>query len=72
MTKYAPPAPPDGFANWLDYAVHTCDLRGARLARMFEDDYDPGGMPPREALIAELRELRRLAGVPDTYPPDAD
>lgn len=58
--------PPRGYASWLDYAVHTMDTRSAELDHLFEDGPDEG-KPTREdmrqAVRAELEELRQRAGI---------
>lgn len=59
------PAPPAGYATWLDYAVATMDTRSVELERLLDDG--PAGelVPTREemrlAVRAELDTLRQHA-----------
>ena len=56
------PAPPDGYASWLDYAVDTMDTRSEEIGRlMLERPSSRESM--RDAARAELLSLRRKAGV---------
>lgn len=57
------PAPPEGYENWLDFAVDTMDTRAEEQDRLI------AGTPVsrqsmRDAVQAELDVLRRKAGEP--------
>lgn len=68
---FVPPPPPAGYACWLDYAVNTLDTRDAFNQQHWNDSHPYASRAAmRLALRGELRDLRRLAGVPDTLPPD--
>lgn len=59
------PAPPAGYATWLDYAVETMDTRSVELELLLADD-DSGSQAPtrdemRRAARAELDALRQQA-----------
>jgi len=60
------PAPPEGYATWLDYAVDCVDTRSVELESLFENG-PAEGAPTREAIRlavkAELDELRQRAGI---------
>ena len=55
------PAPPDGYASWLDFAVDTMDTRAEELDRLFADA-PISRQSMRDAVRAELFALRREAG----------
>lgn len=59
------PAPPAGYATWLDYAVATMDTRSVELERLLDDGPAGGQVPTREemrqAARAELDALRQQA-----------
>jgi len=58
-----PPAPPQGYSSWLDYAVESMDTRTAFLELCVTDGESA---PSRESMKAavqhELQELRKRAG----------
>lgn len=60
------PTPPTGFQSWLDYAVATMDVRGARLERSFDEGDSP--FPSHDVIRAaaqeELDHLRCKAVMP--------
>lgn len=60
------PAPPTDFQSWLDYAVATMDVRGARLERIFDegDSPSPSNDDIRTAAQEELNHLKRRAVMP--------
>ena len=69
MKSVSNPAPPEGFATWLDFAVETFDTRAPWLESTFTDDQDAAPLD-REAIReaaprAELRRLRAAAGGSD-------
>lgn len=60
------PPPPQGYASWLDYAVDTMDTRSAELDCLINDSSAEGAPQceaMRQAVKAELEELRRRAGI---------
>jgi hypothetical protein len=58
------PPPPDGYATWLDYAVDTMDTRQPQLERLLQEGATPHSRESmRQAVQAELAQLRRLAGM---------
>jgi hypothetical protein len=68
MANTASPAPLEGCATWLDFAVETFDTRRPWLESMFTDDQDAVALDRdaiREAARAELRRLRAAAGSGD-------
>lgn len=60
-TANLPPAPPDGYASWLDYAIATMDTRSAEIESLLLDN-PVSRAAMREAVRAELVALRRKAG----------
>ena len=62
MTKDFP-APPRGYASWLDYAVEGMDTRSAFLEMLVADgEVAPSREEMRTAVRHELLELRKRAG----------
>lgn len=61
------PPPPTGYATWLDFALEHVEFRGLRLEppALYEEADREAAL---DAIHAELRELRALAGRPDTGP----
>lgn len=58
------PPPPDGYATWLDYAVDKIDTRSPYLDQcMAENATDHTRESMRQAVQAELAQLRKLAGL---------
>lgn len=55
------PAPPRGYACWLDFAVDAMDTRSEELDRLFAGE-SVSRQSMRDAVQAELMELRRKAG----------
>lgn len=55
------PPPPDGYTNWLDYAVDSMDTRSEEIERLFADK-PASRQSMRDAVHAELAALRRKAG----------
>lgn len=55
------PAPPAGYASWLDFAVDTMDTRSEEIDRLFADE-PTSRQSMRDAVRAELVALRRKAG----------
>lgn len=55
------PAPPEGYASWLDFAVDTMDTRAEEIDRLFADK-PISRQSMRDAVRAELAALRRKAG----------
>ncbi|OGB34940.1 MAG: hypothetical protein A3F78_10355 [Burkholderiales bacterium RIFCSPLOWO2_12_FULL_61_40] len=65
--------PPEGYATWLDYAVATMDFRSAEFESLIVAVNSPGKSAVtrsamRQAVLMELDDLRRVAGVLDTFP----
>ncbi len=58
------PAPPTNFQSWLDYAVATVDVRGARLDRISSEDDVPSQDAIRVTAQEELNHLKRRAVMP--------
>lgn len=60
------PTPPTNFQSWLDYAIATMDVRGARLERIFDegDSPSPSQDDIRAAAQEELDHLRCKAALP--------
>lgn len=54
------PAPPQGYASWLDFAVDTMDTRSEELVRSFADE-TVSRQAMRDAVQAELLAVRRKA-----------
>jgi len=60
------PLPPKGYATWLDYAVDTMDTRTPYLDQYGQDEpTDHSREAMHKAVQAELKQLRRLAGLVD-------
>jgi hypothetical protein len=60
------PPPPDGYANWLDFAVNTMNTRMPQLEQIMQEgapEHSRESM--RLAALAELARLRKLAGLED-------
>ena len=56
------PPPPEGYANWLDYAVSTMDSRSVELQYLLADDEQKWTRYDMEVAVREeLAELRKLA-----------
>lgn len=55
------PTPPEGYANWLDFAVDTMVIRAEELERLLTDT-SVSRQSMRDAVRAELLALRRRAG----------
>ena len=66
MHPPTPPAPPTNFQSWLDYAIATMDVRGARLERILGegDSPSPSNDDIRTAAQEELNHLKRRAVMP--------
>ena len=59
------PPPPEGYANWLDYAVSTMDSRSVELQYLLADDEQKWTRYDMEVAVREeLAELRKLASAP--------
>jgi len=66
-TSKAPPPPPEGYANWLEYAIGTFDGHWASLSFMF--DAEPTTKQEIEAaVIDEFNLLRLRANLPAFAP----
>ena len=61
------PPPPDGYANWLDFAVENIDARSLYLDMCVQRHPEISREEMRAAVEQDLRELRAAAGVRDTY-----
>lgn len=58
----AHPAPPDGYATWLDYAVACMDTRAVEVSLSLGDTPSPPTQQAmRNAAKAELEDLRNRA-----------
>lgn len=60
MSMTRPLPPPEGFTNWLDFAVETFDTRGPWVNGLFSEDAAPDRDAMREAARAELSQLRQI------------
>lgn len=58
------PTPPTEFKSWLDYAVATMDVRGARLDRLFDEEDLPSQYDVRAAAQEELNYLKQKTVMP--------
>ncbi|WP_208511410.1 hypothetical protein [Variovorax paradoxus] len=66
MNHTLPLPPPEGYANWLDYAVANFDTRDAWLESVFKTWIDDAAVELdrseiRESLRIEVEELRAAA-----------
>ena len=61
------PPPPDGYANWLDFAVENIDARSLYLDMCVQRHPEISREEMLAAVEQDLRELRAAAGVRDTY-----
>lgn len=60
MSTAIPLPPPQGYANWLDFAVETFDTRGLWAQALLDDGDPPDRDAMREAAREELRQLRTV------------
>ena len=66
-TNKATPRPPEGYENWLEYAIGTFDGHWASLSFMFDDE--PTTKQEIEAaVIKEFNLLRLRANIPPFAP----